>query len=81
MQHPQINLNGSSRERLQEAWQGAHRRLTEARDALCEAAPHGRDYQLQPGTYVTARKEHEARLTAINQIMDELVELYQGVDE
>ena len=57
---PTINLNGDSRDSL-ERQTGE---ILEAGDKLlkylCANAPHGRNYQLKPGTYEAARAENEA---------------------
>jgi len=52
---PQVNLNGTTRERLVEQQCAVMEHLRATYAAMCEAAPHGRDYHLRPEEY------HEAR--------------------
>ena len=63
---PQIvNLNGTGAAQLV----GNYRAVVEAIDtlqaALADAAPHGRDYQTQPGTYPAAREAWLQRMQVI----------------
>lgn len=69
---PVVNMNGSSRDALVEQQRNVRNAARALADALAEASPHGRDYQTaQPGEYQGARKEHEARLLAVRDIMDD----------
>jgi hypothetical protein len=73
MQLPQVNLNGTSRDALLDQYRDAYRAINDAIDALCKAAPHGRDYQTLPaGSYNVAREEHDARLVKLGSIKAEI---------
>ena len=78
MTMPTINRNGSSAESLTRKYGAARIAVMNALDALSEAAPHGRDYQLNPGAYMVAAIEHERRYKALRDIRDEMekLELY-----
>lgn len=60
---PVVNLNGTSRESLIEQNVAALSAVRAALSTVCDAAPHGRDFQISPaGDYVLARKAHFARV-------------------
>jgi hypothetical protein len=70
---PICNLNGSSPDRLLEDNRAAYRAVRAAREALQQAAPHGRDYQIsEPGAFQQANAEHCARLDKLNEICSDL---------
>lgn len=72
-QFPRVNLNGTSRDALAEQYRVAHRAIGAAIDAMCQATPHGRDYQTLPaGSYESARAEHDARLTKLVSVKNEI---------
>jgi hypothetical protein len=69
---PLINLNGTSAESLLADLSEACLAVGAASGAVAKAAPHGRDYQHNQGDYQLARRQHEARLVALQAIADEL---------
>jgi hypothetical protein len=73
MIHPTIHLNGTSRNELLEQWGNAYHALADARKALYDAQPNGRDYYPQgPDAITAATVDHIARLEAIESVMDEI---------
>jgi len=74
---PSIHVNGTSKDELVRQLSEAHLRLQQAREALMQAAPHQRDYYVQKdqGNYYRARKQYEARLLKIEEVMSELLDL------
>jgi hypothetical protein len=80
---PTVHLNGTSGDALLRACIDAAMALTKARDALCETAPHGRDYYVQsdPDALQKAQRAHQDRLTRIEQIHDEIEEIGIAVSE
>jgi hypothetical protein len=76
---PLVNLNGSSPQDLLDQLTEACLAVSAAREAVANAAPHGRDYQLNQGDYQLAREQHEARLVALKAINDELEAIAENV--
>ena len=91
MTKPTIHLNGTSAADLLAQYRAAYEATFAALEALCKAAPHGRDYYLQgnssyPGgssAITNAQNEHEARVAKLLEVSEELHQLalhvYQGV--
>jgi len=73
---PTIHLNGTSKQELLEQALEANFHLRKALHALTEMYPNGRDYYPQ-GTeaYAQARKDHDARISAVTQVLKEIDEL------
>ena len=66
---PIVNLNGTSREELINQIQQANAAINNAIDALMDAMPHGRDYQLnKSGEYEVARGAHLAKIEMLHEI-------------
>jgi hypothetical protein len=76
---PLINMNGTSANELLTQLSEACLAVGAASGAVANAAPHGRDYQLNPGDYQIARKQHEARLMALQAISDELEKIAENI--
>lgn len=73
---PTIHLNGTSRERLAEAYAAAVVALRAAIRATEDTAPNGRDYYPQgDGAQMTAIREHTDRMQRIRSVLEELTEL------
>lgn len=70
---PRINLNGTSKGELLQQQLTALDAINAAIDALCAAAPNGRDYQTLPsGAVQLAMSEHTTRLKLLQTVQDEL---------
>jgi hypothetical protein len=70
---PQINLNGSPRERLVEQQCDVLRALRELQKAMGEASPNGRDYQTMPmGTFSRAQEAWQERWQVIEDMHREI---------
>lgn len=81
MQFPQVNINGTSRGALIQQLTDAYSALTDAISALSAMSPHGRDYQTLPdGSWLTARKEHDARIEAVVKVRDEIAAIFESID-
>lgn len=82
MQFPQLNINGTSQTALIEQYESTAAAMVKAIDALRNAAPHGRDYQTLPaGAYMQAKKEHDARIAALQSVYDDLMDIVINVSE
>jgi hypothetical protein len=79
---PTVHLNGTSRDELLSQYTCAHRRLREAYETMCLAAPHGRDYYTQgQGAYSCAAADHTERLRKITQVTNEIEAIIQHLLE
>lgn len=80
---PTVHLNGTSGNALLDQLMTAINALHDAREALAMAAPHGRDYYVQPDTsgFDRAQEEHRARLRQIEGVIHELGTLAEGVSD
>lgn len=77
---PQVNLNGTSKNQLLEQYKKSIIALRNAHDALCNASPHGRDYQtMSPETYRIARMQHTNRTERLSTVTNELEAIYEGI--
>jgi hypothetical protein len=63
---PIVNMNGTSRENLLQQYIDALEGLRHAIRTLGAMAPHGRDYQTQPGLYQQARVQYEAMIAPVH---------------
>jgi hypothetical protein len=80
MIHPEVTLNGTSREALIAGYVTAIEGLQAAYYDLKACAPHGRDYQAS-GKLLDAVREHRMRLQAIENVIDELMELAEKLSD
>lgn len=79
---PTVHLNGTSGPALLEQLTEAHRAGTTFLEKLAQASPHGRDYYPQgPDAYLTASREHEARMKLVRGVLLELEAIVNKVDE
>jgi hypothetical protein len=75
---PIVMLNGSGRALLREAYVSQIDAVQNAIVALQSNGPHGRDYPDQP-TWRKAATEHKARITRLNAVLGELVEIGEAI--
>jgi hypothetical protein len=79
---PTVHLNGSSGDVLRDQYTDAAQSVRQAIDKLCDAAPNARDYYVQgPDAALAAQREHEARVTALKRVCDELMAIAEGVQD
>lgn len=79
MKTPTVHLNGTSKEELVKQLQGAYNAVEIAIEALCHAAPHGRDYYPQDDNAISeALKEHKSRVDKLRDVRDELMEIWES---
>ena len=79
---PTIHLNGTSRDELYEQVTSAGQAVQEAIHKLAEAAPHGRDYYIRANGEADFRhafEQHYARIAKLQEVYDELEEIYMGL--
>jgi hypothetical protein len=77
---PTIHLNGTSGNVLRHQYATAIEALRRALDAVCETRPNERDYYVQePDTGSQALREHEARVTSLQRVREELVTISNGI--
>jgi len=77
---PIVHLNGTGGDALVEMYELAARRLNEALEALCEAAPNARDYYLHDGdAFGGARKQHEERVSKLRGVLAELMTIRESI--
>jgi hypothetical protein len=85
MTEPTVHLNGTGGEALRRQYQASYLTLAPAIAALQQTAPHGRDYYPQDGgringpVYQAARAEHAERLSRLEAVQQELLNLYRAV--
>lgn len=70
---PQVNLNGTSRERLVEQQSDVATALRKTYQAMAEAAPNGRDYQFRPAEFYGAQEAWQERMQAIYLMLKEIM--------
>ena len=75
MTFPTIHPNGTSAERLCDAYETAHDAVLSAWQAVRVALPHGRDYPQGDDAFAKAYDEHLSRLERLQSVMAELDEL------
>ena len=82
MRTPTIHLNGTSKRELMAQHLKAGTALSAAVNALCAAAPNGRDYYVQGDTAVQeAQAEHESRIKALGAVFADLEKIIEAIDE
>lgn len=81
MIYPKVNINGTSAADLQDQYVIAWRAIREAIEAVADATPHGRDYQLNPDEYQGARDEHYERIVKLKAVEQELFDIALNVSE
>lgn len=80
MMTPTVHLNGTSRDELVAQFERASNALALALQALMDAAPNARDYYVQNGdAFTKARTEHYARVERVQQVKDEIEQLWESV--
>ena len=80
MMIPTIHLNGTSRDTLLSELESAHAAVSAAIDALRQVTVHGRDYYVQgDGAYIKARREMDARLTALKDIANDVLTMHINI--
>jgi hypothetical protein len=79
---PTIHRNGTSGQDLSNKFSDALEAVQSALDHLHESSPNGRDYYPQGGHAISqAMAEHQARVSRLESVKDELVQLAQHCDE
>jgi hypothetical protein len=78
---PQINLNGSPRERLVEQQCDVMDAVRALLKAMQEAYPNGRDYQFRPAEYLPAREAWDERMRQIYDLRKEIEEHAMAIQE
>lgn len=71
---PQINLNGTSRDALLNQQCKVLSAFDKLREAMSEAAPHGRDYQLKLAEYDDARAAWLERIEMLDAMRRQIEE-------
>jgi len=74
MIRPTLNINGSSADDLIQPRRDAMDNLTDAIEALKQAAPNGRDYPGQYDRCINDRETHFERLAALHTLREELLD-------
>lgn len=79
---PTVHLNGTSGEDLESQLEEAVQTVMNAITALAEAAPNARDYYTQgPGAFGKAVAQHELRAEKLRGVRDELMAVWEAVQE
>ena len=80
MMVPTVHLNGTSREALLEQYTKAHNALEVGLNALCAAAPNGRDYYPQgPDAFAKAQAEHSALVTQVAKAVVAMLDIAEAL--
>jgi hypothetical protein len=69
---PQINLNGSPKERLVEQQCDVMHAITALQEAMQQASPNGRDYQIRPAELQPALEAWSQRWVMIDDLRKEI---------
>lgn len=73
---PTVHLNGTSGGELMLQLTTAINAVLKAQEALCAAAPHGRDYYVKDDSeFYKARSEHHSRLVRLDTVRRELEDI------
>lgn len=79
---PTIHMNGTTGEVLLDQFTAAAAAVQKAIDAACDAGPNARDYYVQgPDAPLTAQREHEARVTSLKRVRDDLAAIAEGIQD
>lgn len=79
---PTVNLNGTGARQLIEGYTETLWKLREARDALAQITPHGRDYQTVASTFMdVASRQHAHRMKMLNRISMEIEQIALAVQD
>lgn len=79
---PLLHLNGSSAKTLLDGYRAAHTALYDALVAMRESAPNARDYYPQgDDAFNQARREHDARVATVNNVLAQYEMIIENVDE
>jgi hypothetical protein len=77
---PSVHLNGDTREELRRINLAAYRAAQTLIDALCEAAPNGRNWYVQgPDAINKATAQHRSRVMRAEGIKAELEDIVYGL--
>jgi hypothetical protein len=78
---PIVHLNGTSRDALIDQLRDAYHALDTAIRAMRAATPHDRDYYISgdPTAGQRARLHHSARVSALESVQDDLVEIVSSI--
>lgn len=79
---PMIHMNGTSAENLLRYCKEARQHLNDARTQMINLCPHMRDYYIaENGTdlHRKARAEHNARLTMLDAVLDDIEALQLAI--
>lgn len=69
---PDVHMNGTSKGGLTGPLYDAYAAVQQARDALCQTGPNGRDYYTRPGTMDRAVRDHSRRVKTLTDLMEEV---------
>jgi hypothetical protein len=80
---PTLHLNGSSAAGLMNPIRDAASAINDAMERLAACAPHGRDYYVQadPKALEIATAQHVARRDKLQGVYDELVAVWEKIEE
>jgi hypothetical protein len=79
---PTIHTNGTSKDELIKQVTDAAHAVQTAMETLCGAAPNARDYYPQGGgAFARADDEYQLRQIKLKEVFDELVELYNAIQD
>ncbi len=81
---PQINMNGDTKESLLREVAEAYRAVDAALEKVAAITVHGRNFQTLPDGRERLQQaivEHESRYIRLNNVLDELRELHNGIAE
>lgn len=82
MMIPTVHLNGTGGEDLLNQYTDAYEAVCKAIDAICNAGPNARDYYVQgPDAARAAQREHEARVSALKHVRDEITVIAEGIQD
>ena len=74
-----ININGTSKQALLDQYRAVAEALRTLQEAMGQAPPHGRDFQLNPDDYRAARDNHFAMQQKLNELEDNVSDIVMNL--
>ena len=79
---PRVNLNGDTKQSLQQSLIDACHAIKEAQAKLRDTAPNARNfYVIGTDAYSRARNEHMDRAERLQSVYDDLFDLFEAIDD
>lgn len=77
---PTVNINGTDGNELLNGYRVALDKIQDLAAHLRRIAPHGRDFQLAPDTFIGARANHWKILESVEEIENHITKIAIGIN-